>query len=113
MTFCELIKLLGNTEVLVLIELWKEHSEAVFPKGYGGKDVNGICVTYLDSNAAGCIHSYMKSNTNDISLEHHQILQKSKDDLASILKYLDDEPLQYFSRLHDICSLIITEASIT
>jgi len=44
--------LLGNTEVLVLVELWLEHSEALFPKGYGGKDVNGICVTYLDSNAA-------------------------------------------------------------
>ncbi len=97
----------------MLIELWMEHSEALFPKGYGGKDVNGICVTYLDRNASGCIHSYMKSNTNDISLEHHQILQKSKDDLANILKYLDDESLQYFSRLHDICGLIISEASIT
>ncbi len=97
----------------MLIELWMEYSEALFPKGYGGKDVNGICVTSLDSNAAGCIHSYMKSDTNEISLEHHQILQRSKDDLAIILKYLDDESLQYFSRLHDICDLIIVEASIT
>ena len=97
----------------MLVELWMEHSQARFPKGYGGKDVNGICVTSLDSSAAGCIHSFMRSNTKDISLEHYQILQKSKDDLASILKSLDGEAFQYFSRLHDICSLIIVEASIT
>jgi hypothetical protein len=69
---------LGNTEILVLIELWKEHSEAPFPNGYGGKDVNGICVTPLDSNASGCIHSYMRNDTYDMSLEHYQILQNLK-----------------------------------
>jgi len=97
----------------VLIELWIEHSEARFPNGYGGKDVKGVCVTSIDSNASGCIHSYMKSNTKDVSLEHYQILQKSKDDLESILKFLDAEAFEYFSRLHDICSLIIVEAGIT
>jgi len=50
----------------VLIELWIEHSEARFPNGYGGKDVKGVCVTSIDSNASGCIHSYMKSNTKDV-----------------------------------------------
>jgi hypothetical protein len=97
----------------VLIELWKEHSEATFPNGYGGKDVSGICVTNLDSNASGCIQSYMRSNSYDISLEHYQILQKSKVDLSSILKFLDGEAFQYFSRLYDICSLIIIEVGIT
>jgi hypothetical protein len=90
-----------------------EHSQAHFPNGYGGKDVNGICVTYLDANTSGCIDSYMKSNTKDISIEHYQILEKSKIDLASILKDIDQDAFEYFNRLHSICSLIVGEASIT
>ena len=97
----------------MLFELWLEHSQARFPHGYGGKDVNGVCVTYLDANASGCIDSYMKKNTKDISIEHYLILEKSKIAIASILKNIDQDALDYFNRLHSICSLIVAEASIT
>jgi hypothetical protein len=97
----------------VLIELWTDFSRSKFPKGYGGVDVKGICVTYLDANVGGCIDSYMRKEGNQIPISHYQILQDSKTKLASILKYLDDEAFIYFSRLHDICSLIIDESSIT
>jgi hypothetical protein len=104
---------LGNTEALVLIELWLEHRETPFPNGYGGKNVNDICITSLDNYASGCLHSYIKKDSNEISIEHYQILQKSKVDLASVLKYLDQDAFIYFSRLHDLCGLVIEEASIT
>jgi hypothetical protein len=95
-----------------LTELWMEHSSEVFPKGYGGKDVEGICVTLLDSDVSGCIHSYMKTEKGRLSFEHFYTLQKSKDELVHILKYLDGEAFEYFSRLHDMCSLILKEAKV-
>ena len=97
----------------MLTKLWMEFSTLRFPKGYGGKEVKGVCVTYLDSNAGGCIDSYMRKEGNQISIEHYQILQDSKVKLAGVLRYLDGEALNYFSKLHDICSLIVDESSIT
>ncbi|KZN49911.1 hypothetical protein N476_18065 [Pseudoalteromonas luteoviolacea H33] len=97
----------------VLTKLWMEFSTIRFPRGYGGKEVNGVCVTYLDSIAVGCVNSYMRKEGNQISVGHHQILYDSKVKLADILKYLDGEALVYFSKLHDICSLITDESTIT
>ena len=95
-----------------LPELWIEHSQAKFPKGFGGVDVNGVCVTSLDTYAAGCISSYMKYERKSIDLERFQVLQKCKSQLEEVLPHIDGEALDYFSRLHDICSLIVDEAGI-
>jgi len=93
-------------------ELWIKHCQELFPKGYGGKDVNGICVTSVDTNAAGCISSYMGYDQKNINLERYQVLQKCKKELEEVLPHLENEALEYFSRLHEMCSILVTEASI-
>ena len=97
----------------MLNELWYEHSKMVFPKGLCGKEINGVCVTTLDAKVAGCIDSYVKSGNGQLTITHYQLLEASKGNLESILKYLDAESLEYFRRLHKICSLVTAEASVT
>ncbi|MEQ3515292.1 hypothetical protein ABMY35_18400 [Pseudoalteromonas sp. BZB3] len=97
----------------MLNELWYEHSKMAFPKVLGGKEINGVCVTTLDAKVAGCIDSYVKSGNGQLTITHYQLLEASKGNLESILKYLDAESLEYFRRLHKICSLVTAEASVT
>ena len=97
----------------MLNELWYEHSKMVFPKGLGGKEINGVCVTTLDAKVARCIASYIKSGNCQLTISHYQLLEASKANLESILRYLDAESLEYFRRLHKICSLVTAEASVT
>lgn len=94
-------------------ELWIEHSQAIFPKGYGGKDVNGVCVTSIDTYATGCVSSYIGNEKRDIDIERYQVLQKCKNGLGEILPYIEGEAFTYFNRLHEMCCIIIAEANIT
>ncbi len=96
----------------VLAELWEEHLQAKFPKGYGGVDVNDICVTSIDSSVSGCISTYAKRNDGCIDIERFQVLQKCKVELESVLKFLDGESYEYFSRLYFICREILKDAKI-
>ncbi len=95
-----------------ITELCIEHSQAKFPEGYGGQDVNGVCVTSVDTYASGCISSYMKHERKSIDLERYQVLQKCKSELEEVLPFLDGEAFEYFGRLHEMCSIIVEEASV-
>ncbi|RCU50571.1 hypothetical protein DU002_09130 [Corallincola holothuriorum] len=95
-----------------ITELWLDHSQSRFPKGYGGNDVNGVSVTSVDTYATGCIGSYIGHERKSIDLERYQVLQKCKSELEEVLPYVDGEAFIYFGRLHEMCSAIITEASI-
>ncbi|MBU2714515.1 hypothetical protein, partial [Zooshikella harenae] len=93
-------------------ELWIAHSQSKFPSGYGGKDVNGVCVTSLDSCVSGCVSSYVSKGSNKIDLERYQVLRNSKTQLELVLPYIDESAFEYFSRLYEMCSSIINEAEI-
>lgn len=96
-----------------IIELWVQHTNSRFPVGYGGRDVNGICVTSIDTYISGCLSSYVKKEDAKIDLDNYQLLQKCQKDLETALPFLDDEAHEYFNRLFDMCSLVILEASIS
>jgi hypothetical protein len=93
-------------------ELWIAHSLSQFPKGYGGRDVNGICVTSVDTYASGCISSYMRHKKKSIDIERYQILHQCKKEIELFLPYLEGEAFQYFNRVYEMCTLIIDEAKI-
>lgn len=95
-----------------LSELWVSHSGAKFPQGYGGIDVNGICITSVDSAAAGCISSYMSKESRSLDIERTQILTRCKSDLELALPAIEGEAYEYFSRLHELCHLVLTESEI-
>lgn len=93
-------------------ELWIAHSESRFPSKYGGRDVNGVCVTSVDSYVSGCVSSYVSKESSEIDLERFQVLSSSKAKLELALPYIEESAYEYFSRLHEMCSLIINEAKI-
>lgn len=97
---------------MTLAELWIAHSQTRFPKGYGGKSINGVCVSYLDVNLDGCISTYMAREANSLDLNRYLVLQKAKLDLEDILPDLNDEAFIYFQRLHTLCCLVLKEATI-
>lgn len=48
-----------NADEVLIRNLWNEHRCAVFPKGFGGKDVSGIDFVMLDSDVAGCVDTFL------------------------------------------------------
>jgi hypothetical protein len=95
-----------------IAEIWIIHEQSQFPVGLGGKDINGVCVTSVDTYASGCISSYIKHDDKLIDIEKYQILQKCKKEIEIILPALESESYIYFSRLYEMCKIIIQEAKI-
>ncbi len=104
------MSLRSNTQqIMTITDLWTEHAKTVFPESYAGKDVNGVCLTSLDTYAAGCISTYIQQNRKSIDFERYQVLQKCKANLEEVLPDLTGEARMYFIRLHEMCSIIIAE----
>ena len=103
---------LFNKKEISIQDLWREHRKSLFPKGYGGIDINGICISSLDTYVSGCISTYVNRNDGMLDLDRMLILRKSKIQLESILKLLEDDALIYFGRLHELTRLIVNEAKI-
>jgi hypothetical protein len=90
-----------------ILELWQQHSSTPFPKGYGGKVINGIDLSLLDAEIAGCIHMYVHSG--ELDSRHVEILSKCLVDLNTILLLLNHEELIYFNRLGQLADLVLQE----
>ncbi len=95
-----------------LSELWAEHCKEKFPRGYGGKDVSGVCVTSIDSYVSGCVSSYLKHKEKRVKVEQYQRLQKCGMDLEKILLCTTGDANKYFSRLYRMCNLVISSISV-
>ena len=93
-----------------ILELWQEHSASSFPKGYGGKEINGIDLSLLDAEIAGCIHRYVH-NSGELDHRHIEILRKSLTDLNTIVLLLNSEELMYFNRLRNLAILVLQEVN--
>lgn len=94
-------------------ELWIAHSGSRFPSGYGGREVNGVCVTSVDSYVSGCVSVYVSKESSKIDLERYQVLSNSKNQLELVLPHIKECAYEYFSRLHEMCCLIINEAEVS
>ena len=91
-----------------ILELWQEHSSAVFPKGYSEKKVNEISLALLDAETAGCIQMYI-SQDGKLDRERVKSLRKCLVDLNTIVLLLNSEELAYFDRLRKLANLILQE----
>jgi len=90
-----------------ILELWKQHSSATFPKDYGGRKLNGIDLSLLDAEIAGCIHMYVNHGT--LEFRHLETLSNRLIDLNTIVLLLNREELVYFNRLRTLADLILQE----
>lgn len=92
-----------------ILTLWQQYSSAAFPKGYGGKEINGIDLPLLDVEIASCIHMYMY-NGAELDARRVKILRERLIDLNTVVLILDGEELNYFNRLRELANLVLQEA---
>jgi hypothetical protein len=79
-------------------KMWNEWKAMPFPSEYGGKDVAGICVTSLDTFAAGCIDTFVSRNGR-LDKRRISVLENCKDDLEVVVNSLDGNARVYFNYL--------------
>jgi hypothetical protein len=87
--------------------MWEEWQSIPFPSDYSGKDVEGICVTSLDTYAAGCVHTFIfhRSSFDPWRLS---VLEKCKGELEIVLKKLDGGAKDYFGKLLELSEKVLS-----
>jgi hypothetical protein len=78
--------------------MWDEWQAIPFPAEYGGKDVVGICVTSLDTFAAGCIDTFI-CRKGHLDKRRISVLEGCKNDLEVVVPSLDGDARTYFNNL--------------
>lgn len=78
--------------------MWNEWKARPFPSEYSDTVVAGICVTSLDTFAAGCIDAFISNNGR---LDEHRtsVLEQCKVDLEAVVSCLDGTAKNYFNDL--------------
>jgi len=98
---------MAHQEPLPAIEsLWRDHCAAGFPAGVAGDEVAGICVTSLDTFAAGCIQSFLAS-AGSLDAERLAVLASCSRDLATVVPEMNGEAKQYFARLEKLSTMVL------
>ena len=86
-------------------DLWEEHLATPFPKGFRGRDLNGIDFVLLDANIAGCVQTFVergKLNTFQLAM-----LGLSYRDATFVVPTLNDDGAAYFWRLERLAELVL------
>jgi hypothetical protein len=86
--------------------LWQEQSASMFPKGYGGKEIDGIDLVLLDADTSGCIETMM-SNGGHLDIWRTAILGLCYRDLAVVNVALMGEAREHFARLETLAGLAL------
>lgn len=87
-------------------EMWDEWKALPFPSEYAGKEVGGVCVTSLDSYAAGCIETFV-SRGGSLDAGRVSILEGCERELEAVVKSLDGDARRYFERLLRITEQVL------
>ncbi len=90
----------------MLEQLWQEHLSKPFPKGYGGKDFDGIDLVLLDGDIAGCVSTFLK-NGGELDLLRTAILGLCYHDSVIAGGHLTGEAHEYFCGLETISKLVL------
>ena len=91
-------------------ELWKEHKNAPFPKGFRAKDVSGIDFVMLDADVAGCVETFV--GRGNLNLYQTAILGLSYRHLSYVSPIINDEGKEYFWRLERLAELILKAVAL-
>ena len=87
---------------------WSDFSDRPFPDGWAGEEVDGVCVTSVDSFAAGCIDTFV-SNGGTLDSKRIDVLWRCSADLGRALPQLDGEARNYFGHLDELITSVLAE----
>ncbi len=90
-----------------ILNLWKQYSTTVFPKGYGAKQIGGIDLALLDAEISGFVRQYI--NTANLELQQIRTLRDRLIDLNTVMLLLEGDQLTYFNRLRELANLVLQE----
>jgi hypothetical protein len=99
-----------TSDVVLIRELWTEHKNALFPKGFRAKDVNGIDFVMLDADVAGCVETFL--GRGNLNLYQTAILGLSYRNLSYVIPIINDEGTEYFWRLERLAELILKAVAL-
>ena len=99
-----------NSDEVLISELWTEHKNAAFPKGFRAKDVCGIDFVMLDADVAGCVGTFLGRGT--LNLYQTAILGLSYRNLSYVIPIINDEGKEYFWRLERLAELILKAVTL-
>ena len=97
------------SEESLIEELWHEHRAASFPKGFRGKDVNGIDFVVLDSQIAGCVSAFVERG--ELSTYRTAVLGLAYRNTTSVLPALIQDGAAYFWRLERLAELVLKQVA--
>jgi hypothetical protein len=86
--------------------LWDEWKTIPFPSGFAGQEVEGFCVTSIDTFAAGCIDTFVSSKGR-LDEPRIKVLQQCRNELEIVVKTLDGNARTYFNDLLVLCRRVL------
>jgi hypothetical protein len=92
--------------------LWRQHLQATFPASCRGHDVDGIDLTTLDADAAGCLKTYFDLG-RAVTVGHVAILGRCYHDLGIVHRRLTGDARVYFHRLEQVAGTVLEVLSST
>jgi hypothetical protein len=84
-----------------LTDDWRAFQLRGFPAGVAGTEIDGVCVTTVDTFAAGCLETYFDRGRLD--QQRIGVLEECVGDLHRVLPHLTGEPSEYFGKLAALC----------
>jgi hypothetical protein len=99
-----------TSEQSLIGELWTEHTNTPFPKGFRGMDVSGIDFVMLDADVAGCVDTFL--SRGNLNLFQTAVLGLSYRNLSFVLPILNEEGAAYFWRLERLSELVLKAVAL-
>jgi hypothetical protein len=78
-----------------------------FPEGMAGEEVAGVCLTTIDTFAAGCLDTYFTEKWLDA--ERQNVLSRCLQDVRKALPHLEGDAADYFNELAAIAEAVLRE----
>jgi len=90
-------------------KLWKQHWDASFPDGLRDLEIDGVDLTLLDADIAGCISTFVERG--NLNLFQTAALGLCYKNAFSVSSRLNKEGSEYFSRLERLAELVLIEVA--
>ncbi|MFC6021402.1 hypothetical protein ACFP2T_35185 [Plantactinospora solaniradicis] len=87
--------------IKAVAKLWAAHMEAAFPAGLRGVDIAGIEMVMFDSDAAGCLSTWL-NNGGKFDDWRWDVLAECEQDLTRVIPQLAGYEASYYQRLLDM-----------
>jgi hypothetical protein len=84
---------------------WGEFRAKPFPADYIGEEIEGICLTALDTFTAGCIDTFVDGGR--LNRRRISVLKDCAKDLNIVVEHLNGDAKDYFKHLLSLAERVL------